>query len=218
MTTERYLSRIASQHIDKPKFTAFVDLYASACVDIQSVLFSLITEFDLDFAIGKQLDTVGEWIGQSRAVSILVEQIYFTWDLSVPKGWDNGVWRGIGDPDNEQVILDDDTYRRLLKSKVLSNIWKGDMASIYAIFDAFVTPTTPIYVLDNQDMSMTVQLMEGSMGVLDLKIITSGLILVKPAGVRINYDVIPIPPSPQLVSENDIDLVSENDILLLASP
>ena len=215
MTTEKYLSRIASQHIDKPKFSAFVDLYASACVDIQSVLFSLITEFDLDFAIGKQLDTVGEWIGQSRAVPIIVDQIYFTWDLSVQKGWDNGIWRGIGDPDNEQVILDDDTYRRLLKSKVLSNIWKGDMAAIYDIFDAFVIPTIPILVLDNQDMSMTVQVASGSMAELDLKMITSNLIMVKPAGVRINYD---ITFSPQLVSENDIDLVTENDIPLLASP
>lgn len=190
MTIEKYISRIASQHIDKPKFKAFVDVYCSACVDIQNVLFSLVTEFDLDFAVGVQLDFVGEWIGRKRAVPIIAEQVYFTWDTIVPEGWDNGRWKGVGDPDNEQVILDDGTYRRLLKSKVLSNIWKGNADGIYEIFDAFVIPTVPILVIDNQDMTMKVQVTAGSMAELDLKIITSNLILVQPAGVRITYEVL----------------------------
>jgi hypothetical protein len=73
---------------------------------------------------------------------------------------------------------------------VLSNIWKGDNEGIYAIFDAFVTPSTPILVSDNLDMTMTVTLSDGSMGELEKKMIISNLILVQPAGVRIIYTVV----------------------------
>ena len=187
---EKYLSLIVSQHIDKPKFTAYIETYASACIDIQNVLLSLITLYDLDFATGVQLDVVGEWIGVSRAVPLIADQIYFTWDTTCQQGWDNGRWKGVGDPANEQVILDDGTYRRFLRSKVVSNIWKGDNAGIYAIFDAFVTPTSPILVYDNQNMSMTVTLYADSMAQLDKRMITSNLILVKPAGVSVTYTVI----------------------------
>ena len=187
---EKYLSLIASQHIDKPKFSAFIEVYASACVDIQNVLFSLITLYDLELATGVQLDVVGQWIGASRRVPLLQELIYFTWDTTYQEGWDNGIWQGSGTPPTDQVVLDDATYRRFLKAKVLSNIWKGDRESIYAIFDAFVTPTTPILVADNQDMSMTVTLAANSMSQLDKRIITSNLILVQPAGIKITYVVV----------------------------
>jgi hypothetical protein len=187
---EKYLALIANQHIDKPKFTAFIKTYASACVDIQNVLFSLTTLYDLDVADGNQLDVVGEWIGAKRGVPLIAEQRYFTWDTTPEEGWDNSRWKGIGDPDNEQIVLDDDYYRRYLRSKVLSNIWKGDNEGIYAIFDAFVTPSTPILVSDNLDMTMTVTLSDGSMGELEKKMIISNLILVQPAGVRIIYTVV----------------------------
>lgn len=187
---EKYLSLITSQHRDKPKFSAFIETYASACVDIQNVLISLITLYDLDYAEGVQLDVVGEWIGTSRRVPLLSERRYFTWDTTEEEGWDNARWKGEGDPDNEQIVLDDDYYRRLLKAKVLSNIWKGDRESIYAIFDAFVTPTSPILVYDNLDMSMTVTVVDGSMGELEKKIIIAGLLFVQPAGVKITYTVI----------------------------
>jgi hypothetical protein len=217
MTTEKYISRIASQHKDKPKFKAFVDLYASACVDIQNVLLSLIKEFDLDYAVGRQLDIVGEWIGQSRKIPLIAEQIYFTWDDTPQKGWDNGRWKGIGDPDNEQIILDDGTYRRLLRAKVLSNIWKGNADGIYEIFDAFVnvefskhlvsendihlvsendihlvsSPSHEILLIDNGDMSMKIIVVDdGLIADLDIRIIISNLIIVQPAGVSITYVVI----------------------------
>lgn len=196
MTVEKYISLITQEHIDKPDFKATVGIITQAYSDIQDVLHSYTYEFDLDVAIGAQLDAVGLWIGQSRTISLLIEGVYFTWDDRVVTGWDSGVWFGIGDPTNEIVVLDDITYRKLLYAKILSNNWKGDRESIYAIFDAFVTPTTPILVQDNQGQSqpatmiMTITITEGSMSELELAIIKNGYVIVAPAGVQVVYNII----------------------------
>src|ERR1041384_7117053 len=67
MAGRDYTSLITSEH-QQPKFLAMVQAVAGGIGDIANFLMALPSEFDLDNARGKQLDIVGQWIGQSRTV------------------------------------------------------------------------------------------------------------------------------------------------------
>ena len=51
-------------------------------VDEQSVLNSLPGKYDLDSAVGVQLDAVGEWVGISRELAVPLSNVYFSLDIA----------------------------------------------------------------------------------------------------------------------------------------
>jgi hypothetical protein len=56
-----YTDRVTAQHSDKPKYMAMVAAVTQCFVNQQNFLGDVPASFDLDVAIGKQLDIVGEW-------------------------------------------------------------------------------------------------------------------------------------------------------------
>ena len=87
----------------------------------------VLNAFDLETAVGQQLDILGKYIGLSRQVNIFLP--------------------------NQTTRLNDDDYRTLLKLKLITNNGRastGDIKkSLYELF-----PDT-IRVYDNRDMSYT---------------------------------------------------------------
>jgi len=93
MITEDYLNLITSEHRQKPKYVAMAEFTAEVYVHIQDVLTSMIPKFDVDTAVGDQLDIIGIWVGVSRNVRIPISGVYFSWDGDYTVGWDFGVWQ-----------------------------------------------------------------------------------------------------------------------------
>jgi len=187
MTTEEYLSLITSAHSDKPKFEATVAVGVSPFARIQEVLNSLITEFDIDTAVGVQLDVVGEWVGRSRRIDTPLVGVYFAWDDLANDGWESGIWKDVYDPESGLVDLPDDAYRLLLKSKVAANNWRGSIPQAYEVWDSAFGTNTFLLIQDNQDMSMVVGIAGQPLSIVDQALLTNGYIPLKPEGVRINY-------------------------------
>src|SRR5690348_17170401 len=103
-----YTGLITSEHADKPKFMAMVAAVAQCAVDQMTLLQSMPTAFDLDAAVGVQLDAVGIWVGLNRNIAVPIDNVYFSWDTA-GVGWDQGVWKQPGDPDNGITRMDDGT-------------------------------------------------------------------------------------------------------------
>jgi hypothetical protein len=188
-TLETYLGRITSEHANKPKFVAYVTALIQPFLDAQAFLRSLLTTFDLDTAIGVQLDAVGQWIGRSRFVQQPIANLYFSFD-TVGLGFDQGVWKGPFDPTDGLTKLDDDTYRALLKAKVILNSWDGSIAEAAESLGLLLNnPSSIVAIQDNQDMTMTV----GISGVVPSPFITAllegGYLPINPAGVGVNYQI-----------------------------
>ena len=101
-----YTGLITSEHADKPKFMAMVAAVAQCAVDQMTLLQSMPTAFDLDAAVGVQLDAVGIWVGLNRNIAVPIDNVYFSWDTA-GVGWDQGVWKQPGDPDNGITRMDD---------------------------------------------------------------------------------------------------------------
>ncbi|MDT9702974.1 DUF2612 domain-containing protein, partial [Streptomyces sp. P17] len=75
-------------------FTATVALSVDPLARMQAALTALIyVDFDLDLAVGPQLDAVGVRIGLSRFVPYPLRGLFFSWGDPL-RGWGEGVWKG----------------------------------------------------------------------------------------------------------------------------
>lgn len=152
----KYTDLITNYHATKPLFFQHVDLSTRPLTDVSTSLKSLITAFDIDTAVGVQLDILGEWIGRSRIVSVPISGIYFSFDTD-GLGWDQGVWQGPFDPDSGYTALSDETYRIILKAKIAINNWDGRNDSLPPILDAATAGSgLRMQIVDNQDMTISV--------------------------------------------------------------
>lgn len=188
-----YLGLITSEHQYKPKFQSTVSAGIKPLVSLQNVLSQMAAAYDIDNAVGRQLDVVGEWIGRSRDIGVPITGVYFEWDGDPQVGWEGGVWQGPFDPSSGLVSLPDDIYRTLLRTKIVANRWSGSIPEAYEIWTS-VFPTSAIAIQDNQNMSMTVEIVGAYPDAVTLALLVNGYIPLKPEGVRIDYfAVLPAP-------------------------
>ena len=183
----KYTDLITNYHRDKPLFTQHIDLSTRPLSDTAGAMNSLITAFDIDEAVGVQLDILGEWIGRQRTVTIPIAGVYFSLD-TVGLGWDQGIWQGLYDPDSGYTSLSDETYRIILKAKIAINQWDGTNDALKGILDTALKGSgLTMQIVDGQDMTISMWVFpEKDINQVSLELIAAirqGYLTVKAAGV-----------------------------------
>ncbi|WP_347252898.1 DUF2612 domain-containing protein [Leminorella grimontii] len=183
----KYTDLITNYHATKPLFFEHIDLSTRPVADVSGSMSGFITDFDIDTAIGVQLDILGQWIGRTRYVQEPISGIYFAWDTE-GLGYDQGVWQGPFDPDAGYTSLSDETYRIILKAKIAINNWNGQNDSLPAILDtATVGSGLRMQIVDNQDMTISIWVFpDTTIEDVDLELLAAirqGYLTVKAAGV-----------------------------------
>lgn len=159
---QAYKDLITSEHRGKPKFERTVVELLKFSQDIYATAVYMDDEFDIDLANGAQEDVLGVLVGASREL-------------------------GFQPHTQATATLNDEDYRILLKAKVAKNLWKGGIADLQRIwYNLF---GEDIIILDNQDMSIEVQITNVPSSVVQ-EMILQGYIVPKPQSVRINYNLI----------------------------
>jgi hypothetical protein len=189
MTLDDYLRLITTQHREAPRFIATLSAAVGGALQAGASLEALLAAFDIDSAVGVQLDIIGVWVGRDRNIATPLEDVYFTWDDTDATGWDSGVWRGEFDPDTGLTSLPDDSYRVLLKAKIAANHWDGTIPGAYDVWSSAFGDELVIFITDNQDMTMTVTVVTQGLSAVTKALLTGGYIPLKPAGVRVNYEI-----------------------------
>lgn len=184
-----YTALITSAHSDKPRFMATVSALVQPLVDQMNLLASMPGKFDLDVAVGDQLDTIGVWVGVSRKIRTPLTGIYFSFDIA-GLGFDQGTWKGPFDPDTGLTVLDDDTYRLVIRAKIGANHWDGTLEQSAAILNSIFDTDTHVFIEDHQDMSMTIGIAGKVPPATFLALLSGGYIPLKPEGVRVNYTIV----------------------------
>lgn len=161
-----YLGLFTSQYQTSPKLLAFALALIKPFTDAGVLLNQLNPAFSLDQAVGRQLDALGTVIGIGRVVGFQ------------PTG-------GIS------PVLDDATYRILLKAKVAQNQWDGQAGSLWGIWQSLF-PGGTIYITDNQNMTATI-ILTGSFTSIIQDLITNGYIVPRPETVQYTYTFATLP-------------------------
>lgn len=184
-----YTGLITSEHADKPNYMAMVSAVAGAFVSVINDIEAIPPAFDLDLAIGAQLDVLGLWIGLSRNVKTPLN-VYFSFD-TVGLGFDQGNWKGPFDPSDGITSLDDDTYRIMLRAKIGANNWDSTLVSYQEIMaQVFAGTGANVFAVDNQDMSMSVYISGVIPSAILLALIKGGYLPLKPEGVHVNTYIV----------------------------
>jgi hypothetical protein len=129
-------------------------------IDLARCLESFDKAFDLETAVGVQLDILGQFIGLNRLLTFQP---------------DGGL----------SPILDDTMYRILLKAKISRNNWNGTSTGMYELWSNLF-PEFFLLVRDNQDMSMTVYT-DMSTPFMLAQLIQHEYVVPKPMGVKFTY-------------------------------
>ena len=154
--------------------------------------------FDLDSAVGPQLDTLGKYIGIPRTIGDPVSQPYYgLWDMTQassalqnPNGFTDytseavnaqAIWFQYQFTGAQNTALSDVAYALMLKLQVILNANDGTLASIQDYLHTFLPGL--VSLVDNCDMTMTYTLSSSipvSPNVLKAY-------LPKPMGVLLNF-------------------------------
>ncbi len=181
-----YTELITAEHADKPRFKAMVSLVSGAFGANSDVFAQIVEAFDLDTAIGNQLDVIGQWVGISRYVQTPLA-VYFSLDTA-GLGFDQGSWQGPYDPTQGLTSLDDETYRRMIRAKIGANNWDGTLTEMQSILaQVFSGTSTRIFAADNQDMTMGVYLAGTYPSAVMQSLLKNGYLPLKPEGVKLDY-------------------------------
>lgn len=168
----KYTALVSTEH-RKPVMLAVVAAKTQGLADTQTLCESFSQRFDVDYAVGEQLDFLGEWIGVSR-------------DLAVPIQGAAGLTYSLNDTD----------YRLLLLARIAANHWDGTTPGAYSVLStAFAASGYTFGIQDYQDMTMAVLVFGPAMSDVFKALLTRGYLLLRQDGVRIVGYYIPSVPS-----------------------
>jgi hypothetical protein len=189
-----WLSLVTSEYASQPNYMAMLSITFQPMADIIAVLESIPTAYDLDTAVGSQLDTDGVWVGISRNITTPISGVFFSWQTP-GLGWDQGNWTpGINLTD--LIQLPDAQYRTLLYAKIAANHWNGSIPGAYAVFDeVFAGTGFGVLIQDLQGMHMAYALTGPIPDAVTRALFVSGYFNLKPAGVRIDKYYTPAAPN-----------------------
>lgn len=187
-----YQALITSEHGDKPNYSAMVGLIAGAWGSIFDATKSIPEAFDLDSAIGAQLDIIGEWVGQSRVIPNVLLVGFFGFvglGAPLPFGEEGNVAVGgrfydDGEPLTGSTVLADPEYRTILRAKIVRNNSFGLTADIIAALSFMFE--APAVIDDPGTMAIGIAIGR-PLSLVEQAIITQLDILPRPSGVRINW-------------------------------
>jgi len=191
-----YLNLITTEHADKYKFAGTVLASVQPFVDITATLNSMTGLYDLDNAVGEQLDVVGQWVGVTRYVSTPLTGVYFSLDTA-GLGLDQGLIWSSGEPLTGLTALPDDIYKLLIRAKIVANHWDGSIPNAYEIWNTLLAPQGyQIIIQDNGDMTMTLGLVSEIVNPTFFQLFIGGYLDLKPSGVQIAGYITPSVQAP----------------------
>lgn len=207
------LALVTSEHQNRPNFMATVAETISPFADTIALLGTIPGLFDLDDAVGQQLDFVGQWVGRSRNIALPLTDVYFSWDTNAV-GWDGGIWFEAFDPTTGEFALPDDHYRLLLRAKIAANQWDGSIPGAYAAWSILLGPyDMSVLIQDGGDMSMLIAVLGNLPDPLTVALLTGGYLSLKPAGVHINGYLEPsVPGAPYFGFDVETGAISGWDV------
>lgn len=154
-----YANLLILQYRNKPKARATIKEFVDICLG-DGLVFQLNECLNIDSAVGKQLDLIGQILGCNRNVyGLNPDTKYFSFQKTNAYGYSDkdavseGYWKSYYNSIGSSYALPDSDYRQLLKFKAALNVMpltmKGMDDALYQVFGDNVR------IINNQNLSIT---------------------------------------------------------------
>lgn len=153
LPSEKGIARLPIQFQDSPKLKALITALLKDTDDLDTANNDLLQLRGLNTSTGRQLDGIGEIVGLERPLTI---------DDSGRFGFfEDPTARGFGSPDNISVggafidpltilfPVDDDTYRILIKAKIIKNSTAMTVEDTLRLISFVFDTTVRYFLIDN---------------------------------------------------------------------
>lgn len=186
-----YTGLITSKWNQQPNYMAMLSVTFQPIADSMTTMSSFSGAFDLDSAVGDQLDVVGQWVGVSRDVAVPITGVYFSLD-TVGVGFNQGTWYDPFDPSTGLISLPDENYRTLIRARIARNAWDGSIPGAYNVWNvAFSGTGVGILIQDLENMHMIFALTGPIPSAVDEALFKGGYLSLKPDGVHVDAYMTP---------------------------
>lgn len=125
LPSEKGIARLPIQFQDSPKLKALITAIIKGFDDLEDTGNDLLTLRGLNTSVGVQLDGIGEIVGFPRPNTINADGRFGFFEDPTARGFGNPSNPDVGgnffDADSTSFPVDDDTYRLLIKAKIIKN-------------------------------------------------------------------------------------------------
>jgi hypothetical protein len=178
---------VISQYANSPILDAMITSFNAAADQTENLenLYDMV--WNVLTAQGWGLDVWGRIVGLPGGRILHVPGTNEYLGFNEPGGWTGFNQGGFysGSTLNNNIVLSDPDFRRLILAKAAGNISDGAIPSVNAILMRLFPNRGNAWVVDNQDMSLTYRF-DFALTPVELAIIGQADVLPNPAGVAIN--------------------------------
>lgn len=150
-------NRIYAQYADKPKAVAWYGITPTMLEQLDLAAEAVRTSYDIDAAVGAQLDVIGRIVVIDRGFESFVvfdPDTYFGGPGDACQfGGIDSQFESVGDVLSQEVS--DTIFRVLIRAKIAKNNSDATLDGIASAL-SFITESSPIRVVDNENMTMSV--------------------------------------------------------------
>jgi len=128
MFTESYLNLLILQYSDLPKAEQTITALIAKYEEVYNVILQFEEAFDVDTAVGVQLDTIGKVVGLNRTVPDVIPKVYFGFaDTPNTDTFSKAPFFRTFDNTLTDTQLNDSDYRFFIKAKIAKNVVTAKM-------------------------------------------------------------------------------------------
>lgn len=188
------LARLITQYRESDNLKDYLSAFLVQSDELEDTLFDLLEDRTLDEAEGAQLDIIGEIVGRPRTLEEYIAIPYFGFlgaigagtfsTLASPSAGE--LFMKIGDPETIPTELDDATYLKYIRVKIVRN---DTDATIEQVIDAclVLTPGVSIEVTELGNAVANIKF-HTFLSDSNKLILARTNFLPKPAGVRVGFE------------------------------
>lgn len=177
--------RIYAQYRTKPKAVAWYKITRSLAEELRSVANAVKIMYEIDTAVGEQLDILGRIVVIPRnfiqPVPIIPTQFASASNNPGDFGDDSDMFSELSIDSDAQ--MSDDLYRIVIKSKIIKNNSDATIESILYGMNFLLPNADILRITDGEDMSFTVEFY-GNITELERYALLNATLVPKPQGVR----------------------------------
>lgn len=162
LNISEYMGLITSEYAEQPLYNAYVEAFLDQQLPIDQCLSKFNEIFNLDTAVGDQLDKLGSYVALTRELPV-------------------------DDPDIPSV-LPDNYFREIIKARIRANFWDGTIGQLQALIEA-TFPDSTYEILDHQDMTCQILMINPTASPTLIALLFNGYIIPKPAGVLTTFTI-----------------------------